>query len=532
MNDDANWVEGEVNGMECIIAPDTGAELTVVPGDLVYEKQMLDDWVKEVKAATGAPVTLQLAEVPFVFEDKEFVEEVAVARTDMVADKVLFAVPMDRCMARDLLLGAVACSKSPVTGHSGDTPDTQSLAAASTQAAASAVETQPGKGGGGAEESASVMAVTRAQVSELDKELAKEEEKGKGTTPPVSLDDIVSVPLIHTEEVADVEATGGEDEVVKDEEAEWFGLVVDEDLSLGCPGLRDTPEVETLKDVIKEDTTLTSCRQLADEDKLGYSWKDGLLMHGVLDEEFGLGTNRLVLQKCRRWRIVELSHDKTGHVGIKKLRCLLNKRFTWPGLGSDVVDYVKSCDLCARYNKAGNGKVSLLERMLVTEPYQSVAIDLVGPLPKAKRGVRFLLTYFCMETRWPDAVPLRTVSAPEVAEALCEIFHRTRYPDRLLSDKGSVFLGKVMKRVSEVFDIDTVTTAPYRPQRNGVIERFHGTLKPMLAKAVEMGVDWSAFLPMALSAIRQVENRDTGHSPQQLVHGCHMRGPLDILYAG
>ncbi len=65
--------------MECIIASNTGAEVTVVSGHLVYEKQMLDDWVK-VKGATGAPVTLQLAEVPFVFEDREFVEEGAVFR--------------------------------------------------------------------------------------------------------------------------------------------------------------------------------------------------------------------------------------------------------------------------------------------------------------------------------------------------------------------------------------------------------------------------------------------------------------------
>ena len=80
--------------------------------------------------------------------------------------------------------------------------------------------------------------------------------------------------------------------------------------------------------------------------------------------------------------------------------------------------------------------------------------------------------------------------------------------------------------------MDSIHTSPYRPQSNGIVKRLHGTLKPMLAKAVDNGVDWATFLPMALFAIRQVANRDTGFSPHELVFGRKMRGPLDILYAG
>ncbi len=64
------------------------------------------------------------------------------------------------------------------------------------------------------------------------------------------------------------------------------------------------------------------------------------------------------------------------------------------------------------------------------------------------------------------------------------------------------------------------------------MERLHGTLKRMRAKAVDNGVDWVSFLPMALFAIRQVVNRDTGFTPHELVFGRKMRGPLDIVYAG
>jgi len=41
-------VKGMVNGMACNFAPDTGAEITVVPGCLVYESQMLQGCIQSM----------------------------------------------------------------------------------------------------------------------------------------------------------------------------------------------------------------------------------------------------------------------------------------------------------------------------------------------------------------------------------------------------------------------------------------------------------------------------------------------------
>ncbi len=67
---------------------------------------------------------------------------------------------------------------------------------------------------------------------------------------------------------------------------------------------------------------------------------------------------------------------------------------------------------------------------------------------------------------------------------------------------------------------------------NGVLERLHGTLKLMLAKAREKGVDWSLFLPLALYAIRQIVHTSTGFSPHEIVFKRRVTGPLDLLYSG
>ncbi len=58
--------------------------------------------------------------------------------------------------------------------------------------------------------------------------------------------------------------------------------------------------------------------------------------------------------------------------------------------------------------------------------------------------------------RWPDVVPLNSISAKSVAEALISIFGRTGLPLQLLSDNGTQFTGTLVKELSELFGIEMV----------------------------------------------------------------------------
>ena len=41
-------------------------------------------------------------------------------------------------------------------------------------------------------------------------------------------------------------------------------------------------------------------------------------------------------------------------------------------------------------------KAPMIEREMVSVPFETVAIDLVGPFEKGRGGYRYLLTYVCM----------------------------------------------------------------------------------------------------------------------------------------
>jgi len=302
-------------------------------------------------------------------------------------------------------------------------------------------------------------------------------------------------------------------------------------LDISSPVLSNSSSVDKLKAAIAIDDTLHSCRELAARSENGYSYdRNGVLIHTVLIEN--VPVIRVVVPMSYRHKILTLAHDKTSHTGVRGMRHLLGRHFTWPGIHSSIVNFVKSCEVCLKVNAAGNKKSHMIERRIVSVPFESVAVDLVGPLPKARRGVKYLFTYVCLATRWPEAVPMRTAAAAEAVQCFTDIISRTGIPLRVLSDRGTIFLSKLMSGLCEMLGIDQVASSPYRPQSNGVVERLHGTLKPMLAKAIESDIDWADFLPLALFAIRQIPNRDLGVSPHCLVYGKNVVGPLDILYNG
>ena len=116
----------------------------------------------------------------------------------------------------------------------------------------------------------------------------------------------------------------------------------------------------------------------------------------------------------------------------------------------DCDDYYKSCDTCQLVNKRCPNKTTMCERSIVTEPFEHVCTDLVRPLPNSKRGYRYLLTYVCLGTKWPEAVTLKSIRAKYATEGLLDIFSRTDVPLVVLIDNGTQFTSKLMNQLSKI----------------------------------------------------------------------------------
>ena len=124
------------------------------------------------------------------------------------------------------------------------------------------------------------------------------------------------------------------------------------------------------------------------------------------------------------------------------------------------------------------------------------------------------------------------MDAVSVAEAMVDVFSRIGIPYEMLTDQGSVFMGRLTKELCGLLNIDHLRTAPYHPQTDGYLERWHGSLKHMLRKCEDRKAQWDILLKYFLFAYRCSPHSNTGFSPFKIIFGKPTRGPLDVLREG
>ena len=139
---------------------------------------------------------------------------------------------------------------------------------------------------------------------------------------------------------------------------------------------------------------------------------------------------------------------------------------------------------------------------LFTRPWDLIGIDLFGPLPKTRKGNRWVLTVVDAFTRFTTLIPLKESTTEAICEALKErVFHVFGFPRRIHSDRGSQFTSETFAHLCKRLRIRHSMTTPYHPQSNGLTERFHRTLKARLQVFLNsIGKEWDDWLgPIQLS---------------------------------
>ena len=231
---------------------------------------------------------------------------------------------------------------------------------------------------------------------------------------------------------------------------------------------------------------------------------------------------------------MSVNHESafSGHLGAKKTEVRILPNFFWPGLRQDVIRFCRSCDVCQRTVKRGSvRKVPLGSMPLIDTPFKRVAVDIVGPIaPPSEAGHRYILTLVDYATRYPEAVPLKKITTEAVAEALLDIYSRVGIPEEVLTDQGTQFISECMQEVSRLLSIKGLTSTPYHPICNGLVERWNGTLKSMIKRLCQdQPKQWHRLINPVLFAYREVPQESTGFSPFQLLYGRSVRGPGTIL---
>ncbi|GFS66238.1 retrovirus-related Pol polyprotein from transposon 412 [Trichonephila clavipes] len=171
----------------------------------------------------------------------------------------------------------------------------------------------------------------------------------------------------------------------------------------------------------------------------------------------------------------ELHGSPTGcHFGGMKTQQKVFECFYWNNVQSDVEKGCRTCDPCAARigpRKRIRGRLQLYN---VGVPFERIAFDTLGLLPRSSDGNNNILVMMYYFTKCPEAFPISDQEASTVAEVLVQHWiSRYGVPLQLHFDQGKNFDSAVCKGLCEILSIDKTRTTALHPQSDGMVERFN-----------------------------------------------------------
>ena len=150
-------------------------------------------------------------------------------------------------------------------------------------------------------------------------------------------------------------------------------------------------------------------------------------------------------------------------------------------------------------------KANLQPIPVFDEPVSRIIIDCtVGPLPKTKSGCQYLLTIMCASTHFPETIPLRHIKTKTIVKALVKLFTPVCLPKSVQSDQGSNVMSGTFQQVMHELGIKQYKSSAYHPERQGVLERFHQTLKNIVRSyCFDTEKGWDEGIHLLLFAVRK-----------------------------
>ncbi|XP_054746191.1 uncharacterized protein LOC129250609 [Anastrepha obliqua] len=120
------------------------------------------------------------------------------------------------------------------------------------------------------------------------------------------------------------------------------------------------------------------------------------------------------------------------------------------------------------------------------------------------------------------------MTAETVAEAL--IHGWVQYfgtPNFITTDQGRQFESNLFKELNRLLGCKHLRTTAYHPQANGMIERFHRTLKTAIM--CHKDKRWYDSLPLILLSLRSTFKADLETSPAELIYATTLKLPGDFF---
>lgn len=253
---------------------------------------------------------------------------------------------------------------------------------------------------------------------------------------------------------------------------------------------------------------------------------DNSLSHGDSSARFLSGEIlRPFIPQSLRWKVFELI-QYPGHPGVKVSHSLIRKNYVWLWMHVDIKKWCKACLNCQRAKVSRHSILQPAHFVVPEGRCNHVHVDIVGPLPSVE-GYSYCLTLIDRYSRWPEAIPLKNIEALTICRAFVDgwVSH-FRSPESVTTDQGKQFESRIFSALLQLTGCQRIRTTPYHPAANGMVERWHRTLKSAIMCHSDRS--WLRALSTVLMSLGN-NILDSGASPAEFLYGKRLRVPGEFI---
>ena len=155
------------------------------------------------------------------------------------------------------------------------------------------------------------------------------------------------------------------------------------------------------------------------------------------------------------------------------------------------------------------------------QPFQSLSIDTIGPLPEDQFGNKYIVVAIDDLTRFAELRAVKDTSAESACEFLFDIFCRYGAFKECRSDQSTQFVNRLIEQFLARVGTEQRFSVAYDPKAMGRVERKNAEVMRHLRALVFDPVAqerWSAQLPLVQRIVNSVPNATTGIAPATLLY--------------
>jgi len=183
--------------------------------------------------------------------------------------------------------------------------------------------------------------------------------------------------------------------------------------------------------------------------------------------------------------------------------------FWWPGVSSDISEYVLKCENCIKNSKVKHQPA--MESELPSGPWVEVASDMF----EFRSEIYLLLVDYY--SKWIEVRKVFNQTASVVIDEIKSVFSCYGVPKVLRSDNGPCYSSDLFKEFAKEWGFIHRTSSPRYPESNGMAERAVGTIKTLWSKSSDKDSALLAYRATPLIS---------GFSPGELMFSRSMRTSL------